>query len=136
MLRAMADFENYKKRVDRERADARRYAAVDPLREILLVMDNLELAASSRGSFEDLQSGVEMILRQMHKLLERFEVEEVPAQGEPFDPSIHDAIARFEDASVSEPRVAEVLQRGYRLSDRLLRPAMVKDAVAPLYGDS
>lgn len=136
MLRAMADFENYKRRVERERSDLHRYAAVDPLREILLVVDNLELAASAEGSLDDLKSGVEMILRQLDKLLERFEVEEVPAQGEPFDPAIHDAIARFEDAGVSEPMVAEVLQKGYRLKDRLLRPAMVKVAVAPTGGDS
>ena len=129
LLRSLADFENLRKRTDRELADSRRFAAAEPITEFLVVVDNLELASSSRGSLEDLQSGVEMIVSQTKKLLTRFGVEEVASEGEPFDPAVHDAIARFEDASVSTQIVAEELQKGYVMNGRLLRPAMVKVAV-------
>jgi len=130
-LRTLADFENYKRRIDRERAERERYAAFAPLQELLMVVDNLDLAASAEGSAEDLRQGVEMILRQLRKLLERFGVETIAAVGEPFDPSVHEAIARLEDPEVSEPVVAEELQKGYRMGDRLMRAAMVKVAVPP-----
>jgi molecular chaperone GrpE len=128
-LRALADFDNYRKRVERERGDAARSALVDPLRQFLGVVDNLDRAIKSGGSFEDLKSGVEMIQRQTTDLLRRFGVEEVPALGEPFDPAFHEAVLRFEDPGVDQPTVSEEFQKGYRYQGRLLRPAMVKVAV-------
>lgn len=129
LLRSLADFENFRKRSERERVDSRRFAAAEPIKEFLLVVDNLELASSSDGSLEDLRSGVKMIVSQVKKLLERFGVEEVASVGERFDPEVHDAIARFEDDEVSAQMVAEELQKGYLMNGRLLRPAMVKVAV-------
>lgn len=129
LLRSVAEFENYKKRHERERRDFRRLVAAEILRDYLTVVDNLQLAVAAEGSLDDLKSGVELILQQMGKLLERFGVKEIIAEGEPFDPSHHEAIARFEDPSVSEPVVAEELQRGYTIDGRLLRPAMVRVAV-------
>ena len=129
LLRSLADFENHKKRSEREQEDLRRFASLEPLREFLLVVDNLQLAAASKGSFEDLKSGLEMILQQMRKLLLRFGVEEIATAGEPFDPSLHEAIARYEDVTVSRQVVAEELQKGYVMHGRLLRPAMVRVAV-------
>lgn len=129
LLRSLADFDNYKKRAERERSDLRRFAAIEPLKDFLPILDNLELAMSSKGSFEDLKSGVDLIVSQMKKLLARFGVAEIVAEGQPFDPSRHDAIARFEDASVSEQTVAEELQKGYLIKGRLLRAAMVRVAV-------
>lgn len=129
LLRSLADFENFKKRSAREQVDSSRFAAAEPIKGFLLVVDNLELASSSDGSLEDLRRGVKLILSQMKKLLERFGVEEVAALGERFDPEVHDAIARFEDAEVSAQMVAEELQKGYLMNGRLLRPAMVKVAV-------
>ena len=129
LLRSLADFENYKKRIERERSDLRRFAAIEPLKDFLPILDNLELAVSSKGSFDDLKSGVDLIVSQMKKLLVRFGVAEIVAEGQPFDPSRHDAVARFEDASVSEQTVADELQKGYLIKGRLLRAAMVRVAV-------
>ena len=131
LLRSMAEFDNFKKRVDRERSDFRRLVASEILKETLPILDSLQLAVSAGGSGEDLRSGIELILAQMEKLLERFKVEPIPAEGEPFDPAVHDAIARFEDPSVAEHTVAEELQRGYKIEGRLLRPAMVRVAIPP-----
>lgn len=128
-MRTLADFDNFRKRSERERQDIRKYALVEPLREFLNVMDNLDLALSAGGSAEDLKRGVEMIHRQMQDLLRRFNVQEVKAVGEAFDPQVHEAVSREESADVKAPTVSAELRRGYTLHDRLLRPAMVKVAV-------
>jgi molecular chaperone GrpE len=130
-MRTLADFDNYRKRAERERQEVRRYALLEPMREFLPVADNLERALQAGGQAEDLKRGVEMILRQMQELLRRFGVSEVPADGEPFNPALHEAVARTESDAVGQPTVAETLVRGYKLHDRLLRPAMVKVAVPP-----
>jgi molecular chaperone GrpE len=129
VTRTLADFDNFRKRSQRESQELRRYALLEPMREILAVADNLDLALSAQGSAEDLKRGVEMIHRQMQELLRRFGVTEVPAVGQPFDPTQHEAVAREESAEVKTPTVAAELRRGYKLHDRLLRPAMVKVAV-------
>lgn len=128
-MRTLADFDNFRKRSERERQDLRRYALLDPMREFLTVMDNLDLALSAGGSAEDLKRGVEMIHRQMAELLRRFGVQEVKAVGQPFDPTVHEAVTREESGDVQLPTVTGELRRGYTLHDRLLRPAMVKVAV-------
>ncbi|HSK78246.1 MAG TPA: nucleotide exchange factor GrpE [Thermoanaerobaculia bacterium] len=128
-MRTLADFDNFRKRSERERQDLRKYALIEPIREFLTVMDNLDLALSAGGSAEDLKRGVEMIHRQMQDLLRRFGVQEVKAEGEAFDPTIHEAVSREESPEVKAPTVAAELRRGYTLHDRLLRPAMVKVAV-------
>jgi molecular chaperone GrpE len=130
-LRTLADFDNFRKRAERERQEIRRYALLEPLREFLPIADNLERALSAGGSAEDLKRGVELILRQMQELLRRFGVREVPADGEPFNPMVHEAVARVDSDHVTAPTVTETLVRGYMLHDRLLRPAMVKVAVPP-----
>jgi len=128
-MRTLADFDNFRKRSERERQESRRYALFEPMRELLDVVDNLDLALSSGGSVEDLKRGVEMILRQMQEHLRRHGVREVPAAGAPFDPAVHEAVSREEDAEVKAPTVTGELRRGYMMHDRLLRPAMVKVAV-------
>jgi molecular chaperone GrpE len=128
-MRTLADFDNFRKRSERERQDLRKYALIEPIREFLTVMDNLDLALSAGGSAEDLKRGVEMIHRQMQDLLRRFGVQEVKAEGEAFDPTLHEAVSREESPEVKAPTVATELRRGYTLHDRLLRPAMVKVAV-------
>jgi len=130
-LRTLADFDNFRKRAERERQEIRRYALLEPLREFLPIADNLERALSAGGSAEDLKRGVELILRQMQELLRRFGVREVEADGELFNPMVHEAVARTESDQVRVPTVTETLVRGYTLHDRLLRPAMVKVAVPP-----
>ncbi len=128
-LRALADFDNYRKRVERERAETSRAALAEPLRGFLGVVDNLDRALNAGGSSDDLKAGVQMILRQTEDLLRRFGVEPVAALGEAFDPAIHEAVVRFEDPRVAQPTVSEEFQKGYRYHGRLLRPAMVKVAV-------
>jgi molecular chaperone GrpE len=128
-LRLRADLDNFRKRVEREREEARRYALAEPMRELLPVLDNLERAASAQGQLEDLRRGVEMINRQLADVLERFGLAEVPALGESFDPQVHEAVAREESPAVTRPTVVAELQRGYWLHDRLLRPAMVRVAL-------
>jgi len=130
-LRTLADFDNFRKRAERERQEVRRYALLEPLREFLPIADNLERALQAGGAAEDLKRGVEMILRQMQELLRRFGVREVGADGEAFNPMVHEAVARTESDQVTMPTVTETLVRGYMLHDRLLRPAMVKVAVPP-----
>jgi molecular chaperone GrpE len=129
LTRTLADFDNFRKRAERDRQEQKRYALFDPLREFLTVTDNLDLALSAQGPAEDLKRGVEMIHRQMIELLRRFGVTEVSAVGQPFDPTVHEAVAREESPEVKSPTVAAELRRGYKLHDRLLRPAMVKVAV-------
>jgi molecular chaperone GrpE len=128
-MRTLADFDNFRKRSERERQDLRKYALIEPLRDFLTVMDSLDLALMAGGSAEDLKQGVEMIHRQMQDLLRRVGVQEVKAVGEPFDPTIHEAVSREESPEVKAPTVSSELRRGYRLHDRLLRPSMVKVAV-------
>ena len=128
-VRTLADFDNFRKRSQRESQEHRKYALLEPMRDFLTVIDNLDLALSAHGSAEDLKRGVEMIHRQMQELLRRFGVTEVPAVGQPFDPTQHEAVAREESPEVTAPTVTAELRRGYRMHDRLLRPAMVKVAV-------
>jgi molecular chaperone GrpE len=129
LMRTLADFDNLRKRTERERHEIKRFALFDTMRDFVAVVDNLERAVGAGGSRDDVVAGVEMILRQMQELLRRHGVTELEALGRPFDPSQHEAVAREEDAGVAEPTVVGELQRGYRMHDRLLRPAMVKVAM-------
>jgi molecular chaperone GrpE len=133
-LRLLADFDNYRKRAEREQASQARFSMVEPLRELLPVVDNLERALAAPGSAEDLRHGVAMIVRQFLAVLEKLGVEPVPAVGRRFDPRVHEAVLSVEHDEVDAPTVIEELQRGYVIHDRLLRPAMVKVAVPPEEG--
>ena len=128
-MRTLADFDNFRKRSERERQETRKYALAEPLREFLEIVDNLGLALSAAGSADDLKRGVEMIHRQMQELLRRLGVKEIEALNQPFDPALHEAVQREEDPTVKTPTVVGELRRGYMLHDRLLRPSMVKVAV-------
>jgi molecular chaperone GrpE len=128
-MRTLADFDNFRKRSERERQETRKYALLEPLRDFLEVVDNLGLALSAAGSADDLKRGVEMIHRQMQELLRRLGVKEIEALNQPFDPALHEAVQREEDPTVQKPTVVGELRRGYMLHERLLRPTMVKVAV-------
>jgi molecular chaperone GrpE len=120
-MRTLADFDNFRKRSERERQDAKRYALMEPVRDFLTVVDNLERALNAQGSSDD--------LNQFQDQLRRYGVKEISAKGEAFDPGVHEAVMRQEDPAVSRPTVMEEFQRGYMMHDRLLRPAMVKVGV-------
>jgi molecular chaperone GrpE len=128
-IRTMADFDNFRKRAERERAEERRYAASDVLKEFIKIIDNLERAVSSEGPEDDFRTGVELILRQMHDLLRQSGVSRVEALGKEFDPRYHEAVSKHESAEVTTPTVSREMQPGYLLQDRLLRPAIVQVAM-------
>ncbi|MDE2850938.1 MAG: nucleotide exchange factor GrpE [Acidobacteriota bacterium] len=129
LRRAAAEFDNLRKRAERERLESRWNTAAGPLREFLGVVDNLDRALQAEASADDLREGVEMIRRQMADLLRRFDVEPVDGANAPFDPNVHQAVAREESAEVDEPTVVQELQTGYTMESRLLRAAMVRVAV-------
>jgi len=129
LARLQAEFENYRKRAAKENADYRDFAVSDAARALLPVIDSFSLAlqnASARP--EDLRKGVELIHKQLQDVLQKLNVERIPAQGEPFDPRVHEAIEMVESDAAPDHHVLEELQPGYRIKGRLLRPAMVKVA--------
>jgi len=132
LLRLAAEFENYRKRVDRERRDQADYAVAGAVEEILPIVDNLEraLLAPVGSDAEVYRKGVELIHRQMIDLLRKRGVAPVDSVGVDFDPNIHQAVAHEVSSSHREGEVMEEFARGYKLGDRLLRPAMVKVAKA------
>ena len=132
LARLQAEFDNYRKRSVKEQQDFRDYALAEALKSLLPIMDSLDRAAKTGAkSVEDLRSGVELIDKQFHDALAKLGVEPVPAAGEVFDPNLHQAVQMVETDEVEDHRVIDELQRGYRIKDRLLRPAMVRVASNP-----
>ena len=129
LLRALADLDNQRKRMDRERQQLRTSYLSAPLRDFLEVVDNLDRALASEAAADDFRAGVQMIRRQMGELLRRFDVEPVESLNAVFDPNLHEAVAREESAEVDEPTVVQELQRGYTMRSTLLRAAMVRVAM-------
>lgn len=127
--RTLADFDNYRKRVEREKRSQELYSGMEVLRGLLDIVDNLERALASDGPVDDLKTGVEMTLRQTEGLLRRHGVRRIEADGAPFDPSLHEAVSRLEQEGLTEPQVTAVLQSGYQMHERLLRPVRVAVAV-------
>lgn len=129
-LRLAADFENYRRRKDQDLADGRRYASEEAARGLLPVLDNLRRAVehAPEGGAEDFfVNGLHLVVREFEAALERLGVTRVPSVGEPFDPAVHEAIGG-EESDVDRDTVIDELLPGYRLHDRLLRPAMVRIA--------
>jgi len=131
LARLQAEFENARKRDARERADAREFTVGSTVEPFLGVMDNFRLALQSEGSAEQLRSGVELILKQMEEALKGLNVTPVETVGAMFDPRIHEALGSIETAEFPDHQVVEEIRRGYKIRERLLRPAMVKIAVNP-----
>ena len=134
LLRKTADFENVKRRTEKEKNDHFRFALAEAFRDLLGVVDNFEraLAHAPEGIRSgDFCVGVEMIARQLSEVLRHYGLTEVPADHLPFDPAVHEAVAREEMADVAPGVVLAVFQKGYFLNDRLLRPAMVKVSALP-----
>jgi len=129
LARLQAEFDNYRKRAAKENADFRDFAVSDAARALLPVIDSFTLALkNSAAKPEDLRKGVELIFKQLQDVLQKLNVERVPAQGEPFDPRVHEAIEMVETDAAPDHHVLEELQPGYRIKGRLLRPAMVRVA--------
>lgn len=129
LARLQAEFDNYRKRAAKENADFRDFAVSDAARALLPVIDSFTLALkNSAAKPEDLRKGVELIFKQLQDVLQKLNVERIPAQGEPFDPRVHEAIEMVETNDAPDHHVLEELQPGYRIKGRLLRPAMVRVA--------
>lgn len=131
LARLQADFENARKRAERERAEFREFVTGGVVEQFLPVLDNFELALKSTGTAHQLRSGVSLIVKQMEEILQKMQVSAVPAVGEPFDPRIHEALGTMECDDVPDQHVAEEIRRGYRMRERLLRPALVRVAHNP-----
>ena len=133
-LRAMADLDNQRKRAQREREEYTRYANETLLRELLPVLDNFDRAlgaARAESEAQSLRAGVELIQRELLKVLEKFGVTPYSALGQPFDPERHEAVQRVIKPDARDMTVVEEIQRGYVLNGRVLRPAIVVVAVPP-----
>jgi molecular chaperone GrpE len=130
LLRQTADFDNYKKRVARERQEAVRFANESLLEKLIPIVDNFEMAlaaanASPNPGIESLQEGIQMIYNQLKTALANAGLEEIDASGQPFDPNWHEAVSQQESAEVPEGQVLQQLRKGYKLKERLIRPASV-----------
>ena len=126
LARLQAEFENARKRAERERQEFREYATGSVVEQFLPVLDNFTLALKSTGSAEQLRSGVELIVKQMDEVLRQMQVTPVATVGEAFDPRLHEAMGAVERDDLPDQHVAEEVRRGYKLRERLLRPAMVR----------
>jgi molecular chaperone GrpE len=129
LARLQAEFDNARKREEKTRSDIRASAVGDAVEPFLGVMDNFGLALKAEGSVEQLRGGVELIVKQMEEALKGLQVTAVETVGTQFDPRIHEALGSIETAEFPDHQVLEEIRRGYRIRDRLLRPAMVKIAV-------
>ena len=126
LARLQAEFENARKRAERERIEFREYATGNVVEQFLPVLDNFELALKSAGTEGQLRSGVGLIVKQMEEILRQLQVNPVTTVGEAFDPRLHEALGSVEREDMPDQHVAEEIRRGYKLRDRLLRPALVR----------
>lgn len=128
-LRTLADFDNFRKRTEREKADFVRYATSGVMREILPVLDNFERALDHAEEGDEFHKGVLLIYKQLQEVLQKHGLRAIEESGVRFDPNVHEAVVREEDETTPSQTVVAILQKGYFLHDRLLRPALVKVAV-------
>ena len=126
-LRLMADFQNYKKRVEKEKRDLYSYANEKIMGDLLTVMDNFERALEHDAD-ENFKEGIEMIFKQLQDVLEKSGLAEIPALGEEFDPNVHSAVMTEETEDYESGKVSGVMQKGYTLNGKVIRPSMVKVA--------
>jgi molecular chaperone GrpE len=128
LARLQAEFENARKRAVREQQEYRDFALSDALKTLLPVIDSFDLALQSSTEKSELRNGIELINKQLHDALGKLGLKQIPAKGEPFDPRFHEAIEMVDTNEVEDQHIIDELQRGYKLKERLLRPAMVRVA--------
>ena len=127
-VRLLAEYDNYRKRSQKEKEASWSNAKAETIKEILPVYDNLARALQQETADEAYAKGVEMIMTQLKNALEKLGVEEIPAEGQTFDPNLHNAVMHVDDEELGENVVAEVFQAGFKLGDKIIRHAMVKVA--------
>jgi len=128
LLRTAAEFDNYKKRTEREKSGIAEYARAGIIKQLLPIIDNIERAAAADKESPDYLKGIEMIIKQFEALSEKLQIDEIAKPGDKFDPTFHEAVMHIEDEELGENVIAEVLQKGYKTGDTVIRPAMVKVA--------
>lgn len=128
LLRTAAEFDNFKKRTEREKLSTAEYAKASLVKQLLPLLDNVDRAAEHEPGTEPYNKGIEMIVKQLLELSGKLGLVEIGTVGETFDPTVHEAIMHIEDDALGENTVAQVLQKGYKLGDTVVRPAMVQVA--------
>jgi molecular chaperone GrpE len=131
LLRKQAEFENYKKRIDREKSDFMQFASSELMKELLTVLDSFDLALqnAAKDGGENTLRGFELIYKQLQDTLSRFGLKPIEARGKKFDPNYHQAVSTEVSGDVEENTVVQEMRKGYTLNGRLLRPAMVSVSV-------
>ena len=132
LLRRQAEFENFRRRTERDRSDFLQYAGMEIVRDILPIVDDFERALKIDGSDAEYRKGIELIYQRLLDTLMKIGLEPIEAPaGEPFDPNLHQAVVRYETEDAPDNTILEEFQRGYNFKGKLLRPAMVRVAVRP-----
>lgn len=131
LLRARAEFDNMRRRTDRERSDYLQFAAMDLVRDILPVLDDFDRALQVESADKEYVKGVELIAQRLYETLKKMGLEPIDTAGKQFDPNLHQAVERVETADEEDQAILGEFQRGYNFRGKLLRPAMVKVAVKP-----
>ena len=131
LLRRQAEFDNYRRRTERERSDFTQYAGMEVVRAILTIVDDFERALKADAGSRDYAKGIEMIYQRLVETLKKIGVEPIEAEGKPFDPHVHQAVEKVHTTDEPDHTVLGEFQKGYFFKGRLLRPAMVKVAVHP-----
>ena len=128
LLRTAAEFDNYKKRTERERFSTAEFVKAQTLKPLLPIIDNVERAKSSDSSSDEYQKGIEIIVKQLSEISENLGLAPIGEQGETFDPQFHEAVMHVENDDLPKNSIAQVLQKGYKVGDTVVRPAMVQVA--------
>src|SRR6476661_4318565 len=131
LLRKQAEFDNFRRRTERDRSDFLQFAGMDLARELLPVLDDFERALKVECADTNYAKGIVLIHQRLSDILKKMGVEHLEAAGKPFDPNVHEAVVRFPTDEVEDQTVLEEFQKGYNFKGKLLRPAMVKVAVRP-----
>lgn len=128
LMRTAAEFDNFKKRTEREKAGIAEFAKAGLIKQLLPILDNIDRAAAADSTSADYIKGIEMIVKQFLSLAGNIGITEIGGIGDEFDPNLHEAVMHIDDENFGENVIAEVLQKGYKLGDTVVRPAMVKVA--------
>ncbi|MBQ6714494.1 MAG: nucleotide exchange factor GrpE [Clostridia bacterium] len=128
LKRTAAEFDNFKKRTERERAGVAEYAKAGIIKQILPILDNIDRASAADKGSEDYIKGIELIVKQFEALAGNLGIEEIGKVGDTFDPNFHEAVMHIEDETLGENVISQVLQKGYKLGDTVIRAAMVQVA--------
>ena len=128
LMRTAAEFDNFKKRTEREKASVAEFAKAGLIKQLLPILDNIDRASAADHDSADYIKGIEMIVKQFEGIVVNLGIEEIAKAGDKFDPNFHEAVMHIEDETLGENVIADVLQKGYKIGDTVIRPAMVQVA--------